>query len=79
MSDERRPARAIHLLDPLIQVESLYRFNAKFKPGWLPRAGSCSCDCVAWFDNCTGNIALTSCTHTRHYPAEKRPGCSVAI
>jgi lysyl-tRNA synthetase class 2 len=30
--------RAIHLLDPLIQVESLYRFNAKFKPSWLPRA-----------------------------------------
>jgi lysyl-tRNA synthetase class 2 len=30
--------RAIHLLDPLIQVESLYRFNAKFRPGWLPRA-----------------------------------------
>jgi lysylphosphatidylglycerol synthetase-like protein (DUF2156 family) len=30
--------RAIHLLDPLIQVESLYRFNAKFKPDWLPRA-----------------------------------------
>jgi len=30
--------RAIHLLDPLIQVESLYRFNAKFQPGWMPRA-----------------------------------------
>jgi lysyl-tRNA synthetase class 2 len=30
--------RAIHLLDPLIQVESLYRFNAKFKPDWIPRA-----------------------------------------
>jgi lysyl-tRNA synthetase, class II len=28
----------IHLLDPLIEVESLYRFNAKFRPGWLPRA-----------------------------------------
>jgi lysyl-tRNA synthetase class 2 len=26
------------MLDPLIQVESLYRFNAKFRPGWLPRA-----------------------------------------
>jgi lysyl-tRNA synthetase, class II len=30
--------RAIHLLDPLIQVESLYRFNAKFQPGWQPRS-----------------------------------------
>src|SRR5581483_9957611 len=30
--------RAIHLMDPLIQLESLYRFNAKFRPGWLPRA-----------------------------------------
>jgi lysyl-tRNA synthetase class 2 len=34
----RLTRRAIHLLDPLIQVESLYRFNAKFRPGWLPRA-----------------------------------------
>lgn len=29
--------RAMHLLDPLIQVESLYRFNAKFQPGYLAR------------------------------------------
>jgi len=34
----RLTRRAIHMLDPLIQVESLYRFNAKFRPGWLPRA-----------------------------------------
>jgi len=34
----RLTRRAIHLLDPLIQIESLYRFNAKFRPGWLPRA-----------------------------------------
>ncbi len=34
----RLTRRAIHLLDPFIQVESLYRFNAKFRPGWLPRA-----------------------------------------
>ncbi|HEY3872939.1 MAG TPA: phosphatidylglycerol lysyltransferase domain-containing protein [Actinocrinis sp.] len=33
-----RAYRAIHLLDPLIQVESLYRFNAKFQPGWQPRS-----------------------------------------
>lgn len=30
--------RAIGLLDPLIQVDSLYRFNDKFQPGWVPRA-----------------------------------------
>jgi lysyl-tRNA synthetase class 2 len=29
--------RALHLLDPFIQVESLYQFNAKFAPGFLPR------------------------------------------
>ncbi|HZU55933.1 MAG TPA: phosphatidylglycerol lysyltransferase domain-containing protein [Actinocrinis sp.] len=34
----RTTRRAIHLMDPLIQLESLYRFNAKFRPGWLPRA-----------------------------------------
>ena len=33
-----RAYRAIHLLDPLIQVESLYRFNAKFQPGWQSRS-----------------------------------------
>jgi lysyl-tRNA synthetase class 2 len=33
-----RAYRAIHLLDPLIQVESLYRFNAKFQPGWQARS-----------------------------------------
>ena len=38
--------RAVHLLDPLIQVESLYRFNAKFQPGWLPRAVLVR----SWFD-----------------------------
>ncbi|ONI82889.1 hypothetical protein ALI144C_17655 [Actinosynnema sp. ALI-1.44] len=40
--DERTGAarlgyRVMHLLDPLIQVESLYRFNAKFRPGYLAR------------------------------------------
>jgi lysylphosphatidylglycerol synthetase-like protein (DUF2156 family) len=29
--------QALHLLDPFIRVESLYRFNAKFHPGYLPR------------------------------------------
>lgn len=29
--------QALHLLDPFIQVESLYRFNAKFRPGFLER------------------------------------------
>lgn len=33
----RPTQRTIHLLDPLIQVESLYSFNAKFQPAWLPR------------------------------------------
>ncbi|MCU1361184.1 MAG: hypothetical protein JWN99_2473 [Ilumatobacteraceae bacterium] len=27
----------VHTLDPLINVESLYRFNAKFRPDWVPR------------------------------------------
>jgi len=35
---ERLGYRAIHLLDPWIMLESLYRFNAKFQPGWQPRA-----------------------------------------
>lgn len=30
--------RALHLLDPFIQVESLYRFNAKFHPGFVERS-----------------------------------------
>jgi lysyl-tRNA synthetase, class II len=38
--------RTIHLLDPLIQVESLYLFNAKFRPGWLPRTVLVR----SWFD-----------------------------
>jgi lysyl-tRNA synthetase, class II len=28
----------IHLLDPMIEVESLYRFNAKFRPDWIARS-----------------------------------------
>jgi lysyl-tRNA synthetase class 2 len=35
---QRTTIRAIGLLDPLIQVDSLYRFNDKFHPGWIPRA-----------------------------------------
>jgi lysyl-tRNA synthetase class 2 len=35
---ERLAYRAIHLLDPWIMLESLYRFNAKFRPGWQPRS-----------------------------------------
>lgn len=34
---ERVGYQALHLLDPFIRVESLYRFNAKFRPGYLPR------------------------------------------
>jgi lysylphosphatidylglycerol synthetase-like protein (DUF2156 family) len=30
--------RLLHLLDPLIQVESLYLFNAKFRPGYVSRS-----------------------------------------
>ena len=29
--------RVVHLLDPFINVESLYRFNAKFHPQWYSR------------------------------------------
>ena len=29
--------RVVHLLDPFINVESLYRFNAKFRPAWYSR------------------------------------------
>lgn len=35
---QRAAIHAIGLLDPLIQVDSLYRFNDKFQPGWNPRA-----------------------------------------
>jgi lysyl-tRNA synthetase, class II len=35
---QRATIKAIGLLDPLIQVDSLYRFNDKFHPGWIPRA-----------------------------------------
>ncbi|TCO56572.1 lysylphosphatidylglycerol synthetase-like protein (DUF2156 family) [Actinocrispum wychmicini] len=34
---ERVGYRALHVLDPLIQLESLYLFNAKFRPTYLPR------------------------------------------
>ena len=30
-------ARVIRLGDPFFQIESLYRFNAKFFPRWEPR------------------------------------------
>jgi lysyl-tRNA synthetase class 2 len=30
-------ARVVHLLDRFLDVESLYRFNAKFQPTWQPR------------------------------------------
>jgi lysyl-tRNA synthetase class 2 len=41
-ADRRSPVeqvgyRLLHLLDPLIQVESLYLFNAKFRPDYVPR------------------------------------------
>jgi lysylphosphatidylglycerol synthetase-like protein (DUF2156 family) len=35
---ERAGYQALHVLDPLIQLESLYLFNAKFRPSYLPRA-----------------------------------------
>jgi lysyl-tRNA synthetase class 2 len=34
---EKAGYSALHLLDPFIQVESLYLFNAKFRPGFIPR------------------------------------------
>jgi lysyl-tRNA synthetase class 2 len=43
---QRATIRAIGLLDPLIQVDSLYRFNDKFQPGWIPRAVLVG----SWFD-----------------------------
>jgi lysyl-tRNA synthetase class 2 len=43
---QRATIRAIGLLDPLIQVDSLYRFNDKFQPGWIPRAVLLG----SWFD-----------------------------
>jgi len=43
---QRTTIRAIGLLDPLIQVDSLYRFNDKFQPGWIPRAVLVG----SWFD-----------------------------
>lgn len=45
-SAQRATIRAIGLLDPLIQVDSLYRFNDKFQPGWTPRAVLVG----SWFD-----------------------------
>ncbi|MBR7835824.1 DUF2156 domain-containing protein [Actinospica durhamensis] len=35
---QRATIKAIGLLDPLIQVDSLYRFNDKFQPGWVARS-----------------------------------------
>jgi lysyl-tRNA synthetase class 2 len=29
--------RAAAVLNPYFQIESLYRFNAKFSPSWVPR------------------------------------------
>ena len=35
---EQAGYRLVHRLDPFIQVESLYLFNAKFRPGYVPRS-----------------------------------------
>lgn len=43
---EQAAIKAIGLLDPLIQVDSLYRFNDKFQPGWVPRSVLVG----SWFD-----------------------------
>jgi lysyl-tRNA synthetase, class II len=34
---QRAGCRLVHLLDPLIMVESLHAYNAKFRPGWVRR------------------------------------------
>ena len=34
---ERLLARLVRRANPYFQIESLYRFNAKFDPRWLPR------------------------------------------
>ena len=34
---ERRLGRMVSLANPFFQIESLYRFNAKFTPRWSPR------------------------------------------
>jgi lysyl-tRNA synthetase class 2 len=34
---ERAGSRLVHLLDPLIMVETLYAYNAKFRPDWVRR------------------------------------------
>jgi lysyl-tRNA synthetase class 2 len=34
---ERAVGRAVALANPFFQIESLYRFNAKFSPSWEPR------------------------------------------
>jgi lysyl-tRNA synthetase class 2 len=34
---DRLIGRAARVLDPFFQIESLYRFNAKFSPRWEPR------------------------------------------
>ncbi len=34
---ERLLARLARRANPYFQIESLYRFNAKFAPRWLPR------------------------------------------
>jgi lysyl-tRNA synthetase class 2 len=33
--------RAAGVLNPYFQIESLYRFNAKFAPRWVPRYFVC--------------------------------------
>jgi lysyl-tRNA synthetase class 2 len=42
-AEQRRPVealgyRTVHLLDRWIKLESLYQFNAKFRPSWVPRS-----------------------------------------
>ena len=34
---ERRLGRIVAIGNPVFQIESLYRFNAKFSPRWMPR------------------------------------------
>ncbi|MEO5877651.1 MAG: phosphatidylglycerol lysyltransferase domain-containing protein [Streptosporangiaceae bacterium] len=74
---EQAGYRALHLLDPLIAVESLYLFNRKFRPHYRPR----SVQFRSWTEIGWVAAALLTLEFGRLHPpapvAEPMPECSL--
>ncbi|TDD70892.1 DUF2156 domain-containing protein [Actinomadura darangshiensis] len=64
---EKAGYRALHLLDPLIAVESLYLFDKKFRPSYKPR----NVVFRSWFDIAYLAAALLTLEFGRTRPAQR--------